>query len=480
MDSKETLIHKLPLTGCLICLLMSIAYVSAYLYDKPIYKNLYTYHAQHLLALETPIYEDFYSKRLVIEQQGSATKLSQFRAAIKNQSHAELSQFILSDRSFRPYLAEKSRVIFSPDEAEKWRTHSAMINTQQNQLSLYRFALLPEYFSEHPSSFKLLSYVFVDQSVLNFSLNLAILLALFILMETKTRRSRLWGCLLSVCVLHGISYLLFADSQTAPLSGPLVWVCFLSSLTMAWYVRYCRHSSDKRLCLYVAGGLLVFIAKLCLDLYFSFIQPAQIVGLILAMASGIVLGWPCFSLLAKEPVRQEQPAPEDHPQLSDEQRQQFKEALAALTRFNFSYAREQLRAIDESALDYPALLESRYQLEKLKPEDGYFYPLAEARIRFYVQTDNYTELLNIFHDIQFYVGTRQNIKTNMCPDCFLQMMIVFIQRNNIEKAEQAFMFLELNENKAIVKDACQLLIDHFKRTRIPSKAAHYKALHESI
>ena len=56
------------------------------------------------------------------------------------------------------------------------------------------------------------------------------------------------------------------------------------------------------------------------------------------------------------------------------------------------------------------------------------------------------------------------------------MLVIFNEFGNIEKAEQAFMFLELSGNSEVVKEACKLLIEAFKKRKDTHKKQQYQAL----
>jgi hypothetical protein len=170
---------------------------------------------------------------------------------------------------------------------------------------------------------------------------------------------------------------------------------------------------------------------------------------------------------------------EDLDVLTKESRQNYAEALSGLSRFNFRYARQVLRPLRETCPKSLQILENSYHLEKLCPDEADFWLLAENRIEYCLVNQNYSEMLSVFQDIQKVAPSRELAGKNISPDHYLKMLVVFLNHNDIEKAEHAFMFLELAAKPVLVKEACKLLIDAFSKKQNSKKMAHYQALFES-
>lgn len=480
MDVKETL-AKLPLSGSLFGIVLAVVFFLCHSHDQKIRAFLYDYHGKHLLEIEAPIYDDFYSKRLAIEQVGSQSKLEQFRAARKHKKARTVSQFILLDRSFRPYIDENSPLFFTTKETENWQYHSKTVTRLLTDLSTYQFGLIPEHFDASPQFSRLLSYLFVDTDWLNLASNIILILCLFVLLEARIQRRRLWAALFLLSIVHGSLYLLFADALTSPLIGSNILVYFLSGLTLSLYLQQFMLSRKPVYLYFILATMLLWLLKAGLDAYYGFVSSAQLMGLILASLAGGLFGWPGSHLLTRQDLKNQQ-AVSDTPlnALSADLRAQYHEALTALTRFNFTYARSKLRQLITIAPTDTQLLDSSYHLEKLHPDEGFFWPLLEARIEIAVKTQNYPDLLAIFKDIQLGTGTPLAASRCIGAHYYLQMLIIFLRHNNLKQAEQAFMFLELSGDKQIVKDACQLLIEHLASKKLAAKQLDYQARYDRL
>ena len=86
----------------------------------------------------------------------------------------------------------------------------------------------------------------------------------------------------------------------------------------------------------------------------------------------------------------------------------------------------------------------------------------------------------LFQDIQKNAASKQRAKKSLEPEYYHKMMMVFVKNDDLNKAEQAFLFLELAGQKEIIKDACQLLIQEFKSRRISAKQQQYQMLFERL
>lgn len=480
MDAKETL-ARLPLTGSLFAILLGITFVLCRLHDQPIQTAVSAYHSQHLLKTEAPIYEDFYSKRLAIERLGSADRLAQFKSAQKNKLDSLISEFILSDRSFQPYLNEKSHLFFSAKEVDQWRNQRQHLEQLLLRLSSYQFALIPEQFKAAPEFSRLFSNLFMETEILNLFSNILCLMILFVLLEAYLIRRRFWAVLFCLGLTHASLYLLFADSLSAPLSGANVVIYFMFGLALTRYLRaYFRSRTAIRLCLSSLISIL-FIVKALLDIYYQFIFPAQSAGILLAAFTGVILAFMDFIWRPKpQAVDMNITKAETVTDLPADLRRVYQEALTALTRFNFAYARSSLAQLHTQVPESVQLLESRYHLEKLHPGEGHFWPLLKARLEQAIKYKDYSLLCKLFFDMQKNVDIEQESKNLLSPTAYLKIMHIFLEHHNLEKAEQSFNLLKTIADKSTVKQACQLLIEHFARKKLLAKQANYQALYDNL
>lgn len=471
MDPQKTFVNRLPYSGAIFCLIVVAMFLLCRSHDQQVWHKLKQVHAQHLLIIEAPIYEDFYKKRLAIEQQGSEALFAEFQSAIKLKNFSTISRIILSDRSFRPFLIENNTLFLSKQEAEVWRTHSQKVTQLLTRLCQYQLALIPEHFGAEPQAAKLLSYLFAESSLINLLSNLLLLMLWCTLLEPRTNRLRFWLSLSGVSLIHGCLYLLIADSLSKPLSGFNVVIYFAGCVCLGHYLN--NHLYDKKnlslFILIVSAALL--IAKTIVDIITGTLNNEQIAGTILFAGIGTWLGWRHHPFIWRRVAS----SPSITNALSENVRQKYTEALTALTRFNFSYARSRLRPLTELLPGATQIMNSAYHAEKLHPEDPHFKTLAENRISTCTAEQNYPEMLTIYKDIQKYAGNKQAASQCISADHYLQMLALFLIHNNTDKAEQVFILLALAGETSIIKNACLLLIKHFEKYQLSAKQKHYQA-----
>lgn len=481
MDSKNTLISKLsifqrlPIFGIVFVLIASAAFYLCRTQNEQAWHSINDYYSEHLLQQEKLIYQDFYYKRLAIEQKGTEAQLALIKQAISDQDHKTLSQIILSDRSFRTYLAQKAPIYFSNSKKEQWLNYNQALTTHLHTLSEYQFAIIPELFIASPAIANLFTYIFVDTQLINFLSNIFLFLLLSVVAERFIKKSLFLMMLMAASVAFSGLYLFTADSFTPPLMGLNGTIYLMGLIILSISLKIHSQRGHRRSKLYLLIGLLILSSKLTLDFYLAIFNHDFLISLTGLSISGLVASW-LYPHLFYPQTRASNSNTIRSDFLPKHGRQKYSEALLGLSRFNFDYSRTLLRRLRK---DYPNslhILESNYHLEKLQPEADNFWALAQTRIEHCLTEQNYTGMLSIFQDIQKAAPNKQTAGKHISPDHYLKILVVFVHHGNIEKAEHAFMFLELAGEQTLVKDACKLLIETFSKKQDHKKQEHYRAL----
>jgi hypothetical protein len=480
MDSKETLIkapffQALPIFGLIFVLIASAAFFLCRTQSEQAWQIIHNYYKAHLLEQEKQLYQDFYYKRLAIEQKGTESQLETIQRAIKRQDHQTLSQIILTDRHFRIFLSQKVPIYFSAPKTEKWLVHNKILNNHLQTLPEYQFAIIPELFIAAPSIANLLVYIFIDTQLINFLSNILLFLLLSALIERFIKKGRFFIYIMASNLVFSCFYLFIANSFSPPLMALNSTIYLMALITLSIFLKSHFQKKHIHAKLYLFLGLFIISSKLVLDIYLTIFNHDFLICLTVIGACSFSIAWfypQLFYLKTQIPVLQN-----NHIKgLSKHGRQKYSEALLGLSRFNFDYSRELLRKLRKDYPDSLQILESNYHLEKLQPENNHFWPLAQSRIEYCLESQNYKNMLSIFQDIQKAAPNRQLASKHISPDHYLKMLVVFLHHGDIEKAEHAFMFLELAGDPSLVKEACKLLIDIFSKKRNLKKQEHYQAL----
>lgn len=476
MDSKKTLTLRFPLFGIIFMLIASAAFYYCRTQDSAMWFEIDNYYSHFLLKQEKPLYLDFYQKRLSIEQQGSAEHLETIKSAIDEKNNAELTKLVLSDRGFRDFLKQKVPIYFSEKQKEYWQTHNLVISAYLNQLPTYRFAIIPEIFTTAPEITVLFTHIYIEKDLINFISNIVILFLLFWLAESYLNRALVIGVTFSTILLNALIYLVIANSLSPPLQGlnTLLYVvvaCLISFIMHQYYF-----ISVKKPVYYCLIAVFIICSKIALDVYQGIFHKEILIALLLLSPIAFISAWFCpdfFKQTNTKAIR----AIKDP--MSPSLRKDYTEALSALSRFNFKYARQQLRSLSEKYPESDLVTESSYHLEKLVSDEAFFWSLAQKRVDKSLIRENYPDMLSTFQDIQKAAPSRNLAGKNLTPDHYLKMLVVFLKQGDIEKAEHAFMFLELSGDRTLVNEACKLLIEIFSKRHNLKKQQHYQALYDS-
>ena len=489
MDTKETLIKEssttnrlltfsqFPILGLILALITCVVFYLSHSHDQKVWQQLFIYHSNHLLKTEAPLYEDFYNKRLSIEKVGSEKELASIQEAIKSKHKEQLSAFILSDRSFRIFLEKKAPIYFSPNERTYWLTHNKIVAQTLESLYAYQLGLIPERFITSPKIANLLSYIFIDEQIINVLSNLILLLLLCIIIERYVKRAYLAGFIISFSLVYASLYLSIADSFSKPLFGLNGLIYILSALITSIFIQTYFKTRFHRKKLYLIIGTLLICLKIACDVFFQTMSVAGLYALLPLCILGLIFASILYQFACRNigvtTVQTTLPA------LSESTRADYEEALKGLSRFNFKYARQKLRLLIEEEPSSQRIMESSYHLEKLSPEDSIFGQLAQSRIDDALIRQDYLTVRSIFQDIQRSAPTRNAAKKHISADYYLKMLVLFLQHNDFEKAEHVFMFLELAGQKILVQEACKLLIESFTDKQLLKKKTHYQALYQN-
>lgn len=481
MDSEKTLIHRVPYIAISLTLIASVIFYFTRDHDAEVWQKIDSFYVDHLLQIEQPLFLDFYQKRLNIEQTGSAARLSYLSALAAEKQTTTLSREIISDRGFGAYLDQKAPLYFSDKQFQRWRQDKNTLKSYLSQLSTSRFAIIPESFRSNPTFASLFSYPFIDIQRLNLVSNLFLFLLLCSFAEQRLNRITLSQFLAASVVVHASLYLCIANILTPPLYGLNMQVYVLFSLFFTTFIRlnfpFTRtdFSSNKLFYSSFIVICLLMIGKIVLDTFSGMFNAIFLVCLA-GLCSGIsIISW---FIATRSQLKQKPPEPHtaQPASLQAELRKPYSEALNAVSKFNFNYARQQLRLLLKEAPQSTQIVESSYHLEKLVPEDPAFWQLAKTRIEASLISNNYADMLAIFQDIQTAAPSKSRATEHISPEHYLKMLVLFVKQSHLEKAEHAFMFLELNGKAALVQEACRLLIEAFAKKHNVKKQQHYQAL----
>jgi len=470
---------RIPLLSLLLIIALVASFISFETQDATTLQKVTNQYKQHgLLQLEKPIYVEFIERRFNIEQIGTADYLRLMQDAAQEKNPDTFISLLLNDRFFYPYLLNEGRLFFSEPEFKSWRVkREEQVNPLVRQLSELRFALSSERYSI--STF--ISYVFVESSRLWLMVNLIILLVCGVFIEPKIGRSKVLLLFLGGAFSTASIYLLVLTEFSFILQGASGALCALMGASLSQIFLSYRETYSLKLnfALFVLFASIVGL-YLSAQLYFG---KSDVNGL-MAYFMSLVTGGGFYIILRRltlsERLTQIALATESNSQTDRQFRSEFAGVMNTISAFDFDSAREKLKLMSEHYPDSADVKVQRYHLEKLHSGEGVYWECVRDLVNYSVVKKDYARMKFIFADIQKNAPSKQRAKNSLEPEFYHKMMMVFVKFDDLNKAEQAFLFLELAGQKDIIRDACQLLIQEFKSRGVSVKQQQYQMLFERI
>jgi|GEM_PF-2559035 len=467
----------------ILSLLLSIIFVTCFVLSEKqdastLQQAIEQYQQQNLLKLEQSIYIEFVERRFNIERIGSEEYLERLHRAAQDKNPDHFITMLLKDRFFYPYLFAEGRLFMSAADFNRWKAQrEELINPTIGQLNEFHFALS----LEHKGISNFISYLFIESSRLWLALNILILLVCCGFLELQLGRGKILLLFFSSAFVCGIFYLLVSSKLSSAmqgLSGPL---CAMMAACIVH--TYYSHHDGLKLILSIALGLFYTSMIGCYLGALWFWERIDLSGLSV-FALMLVFGGGFYAVLrrleALMNLPKSEPSAGGHNSVDRDLRAELALVMEAISIFNFAKAREQLKLMSEHYPDSPAVMEQRYHIEKLYPDEEDYWACVRDLVNYAIAHNDYTRMTFVFEDIQKNAPTKQRAKRSLEPEYYHKMMAVFVAHNDLNKAEKAFLFLELAGKKDIIKDACQLLIHEFKAREIRVKQQQYQMLFEGI
>jgi len=472
---------------CVVSACGALALISIFLLcdsvDQPLHDALLNeYQNTGLLELERPLYLEYLERRYNIDRQGSPGYIKQVRHWIDAENDQALILAIIRDAGFYEYLLTEGRLFLAPSVHQNWydQRQQRVIPLEDNLLT-DKLSLKPD----GNSVADLVTYSFVHQQWLGLVLSLLVMMVLGPFTEARVGRLGALQLGLVSAILLGLLYRLASDHSAPLLSGSGNFLVAWFALGLSDCARNIRSRKTLKTrlsgpLLIAAGIILLFGTKLLLESGFLEL-PLQLVwlqsGALVAMTA--VFFWTGLNLGSKSDEHDQQ-SNGDGKQKDWEYRVALAEALDAVSQMEFGLARGKLlKMLQQYPTDSEVLIHL-YYLEKLNPDTDAYWACVVELIQFGVRFSDYPLMRMLFCDIQKNAASKALARERLKPEHYHKMMTVFVEHDDMEKAEQSFLFLELAGQSNIIKDACLLLKQEFRNRRNTDKEHQYQMLMERL
>ncbi len=457
------------------CIVLGLATWAVHYQDQaPQKKLLDTYMNSPLFSAEKVMYIDYRQRLVSIYQRGYQDDVESLRR-LRQEDPTRFARVILNDRSFYPYVKARGRLYFEPKSYQDW------LLLRQELSSDYQQALLAPRLSLTPESFgpvQLLSYPFAEQSLARLMTEIMLLMGAMVVVIYLLGAGRCASVALLGIAVGGGSYGVLAGLHEPALQG---WSMALLALLGASGAHAARELSGqqegavrKRGIYGLAASVLVIVLVLSLHVLLWQEPLAFVVaGLMAVLTGGVVRIWLGVPVPAEDAEHADKAKAWQY-------RVDLARAMESIAQLRFEEARRQLKAMVRRHPEEIEVIRHLYLVEKLWPQEETYWACAQELIHFAVRHNHYDLALMLFQDIQQHAATKELARQRLAPEFYHKMMMIFVHHNDLNRAEQSFLFLELAGHSEIIKDACLLLKEEFKQRRDAGKMQQYELLMQQL
>ncbi len=424
------------------------------------------FYQQHLLSVEWPLYPTH------LLQSKQTKTLEKLKDAYERNDTIILTSQLGFDRQFSNSISSGGKDYLAPEVFSQWQQDRQHFNQERDQLRSVVLGLDPQRF--RPITY--LTYAFLD----NNSFHVLASAILLLLVGMAVEWSMGSGALLSAWLIGSLSAgIVFSFTHThgvSPLLGSLGAISGVLGLAFMHF----RHRDSLTVTgtpIQLQGWIFlgVFVPLATVNLLDSQFDIGQVIGLIVAFISGIVVSigyqqW--FSQSAEvEPenpliIHDEMPADELY-------RHGLHSALQKISLMQFTAAERQLRELAEKYPQDKRILEHCYHLLKFKPAEFEFEELACGLFALANQPAANHLALNIYNDYKRRSKTFVALDTDTC----LQLAMRFARIQAFKEAEETFKRgMESKRPSTHLKKAAMALSQAFAAQQQTKRAEYYQRI----
>lgn len=427
------------------------------------------YQNERLLPLE---YQNYLSH---LYQNQRVAEAERVEALYKSKAYQGVIQSILYDKSFTVELSQTDETFWGEDVYYRWRESRQEVNHLMEQVSPFKLGLIPA--ESRPITF--LTYQFMHADVLHIVGNLIVLVLVGVAVEAAIGSFNFLLCYLVCGVVAGGVFTLFNWNSYVPLVGASGAISGVMGMYASLYgMRKIRffYSLVFYFGYFTAPALVILPIWLAWEVV-SAIWGQTTTTAYWAHAGGLFTGGVGMLLLRSKLIQVEESYLDSKP--SDEQR--FRSGLDNLykiiSQFQFEAARRKLDEMEAQFGERLALLEIRYNLEKLEPESPRFHEITHN-----ILSNPTTDIprLHLLHEIyRDYVHLQAEHEFE--DEILIRLMLGFCQ---IEQWETLQGMIKQAQDRQIkhpmLVKILNLLAEGIQRQGQKNLSRQYKALAESL
>ncbi|MFL1407418.1 rhomboid family intramembrane serine protease [Marinobacter sp. M1N3S26] len=459
----------------LSCVLVFVFYQSK---DPELFGEAVTQYVQaDLDRLEAPIYEDYLERKISFEGQNELQDLLDWLRYLEEEGdRGTLSSMILSDPFFYDYLQDNRAILMATLDRAHWQSERDRIEEQYlSRMSARESGLVPS----DLNAYSLVTYQFLHGGWGHLIGNMVVLFLLGFTVERALGAGRYLLAYLFSGAVAGLTYAAFhwgepvtlvgASGSIAGLMGMYVVFFGLKKIRFFYYLGFYFNY-------FRAPALVLLPVWLIKELYFFWSDTGDGVAY-MAHAGGLAAGAGLILLMGKGWFQARESFYEPEPEEQDEAfTREYAKAMEALSRMDFTLARQRFESLWQAHPDRPVLLEHLYHLDKLRPAQPAYRERAVALMNQYLRLQQPENLLATWQE---YLELAESTQP-LAPEEHNRVLFAALRGDDLRLAEKAFAKVKASGSADMVREAGRLLAEEFSKRQMEPKANEYRMLLKTL
>lgn len=427
-----------------------------------------------LAQLEAPVYLEYLERGIRLKQDDRVELASDVASAIEQRDAEWLAYVILLDPGFYKMLVDEGSLFWHSDTYNDWKEiRSDIVDRYINNISSRRLGLIPADIQLSD----LVGYQFLHGGIGHLLGNMIFLFLLGFTVERALGKSKYLIAYLLCGVLSGLFFAMFDGESLVPLVGASGSISGLMGMYVAIFglqkIRF-FYFLGVYFNYFTAPALAILPVWIGKEVYDYWLGEASRVAY-MAHAGGLIAGAGMVWLLGKSwlQIKEEFYEPDETEQ-DDAFRKSYAQALSLVAQMEFSQAKSRFAALYKQYPDNIGMLEHLYSLEKLDHKGDGYHLHAKQLIEASLKKNLFQLMLDTYKDYLKRVGAESQL------DVVYHNKVLYacLRHDDVKEAERAFENLKKHPDISdeVLKEACQVLVQEFKKRQQTMKVNQYQTV----
>ncbi|MFD2231880.1 rhomboid family intramembrane serine protease [Alkalimarinus sediminis] len=432
------------------------------------------YLAADLPELEAPVYLDYLERGIRLKKDDRMELATAVADAIEKKEAEWLAYVILLDSGFYVMLVEEGTLFWQNDTYAEWKqVRSTIVENYIDNISARRLGLIP---AEIQLS-DLIGYQFLHGGIGHLLGNMVFLFLLGFTVERALGKSKYLIAYLLCGVLSGLFFAAFDSESLVPLVGASGSISGLMGMYVAIFglqkIRF-FYFLGVYFNYFTAPALAILPVWVGKEIYDYWLGEASRIAY-MAHAGGLIAGAGMVWLLGKSwlQINEEFYEPDETEQ-DEAFRKHYSKALSLVSQMEFKKAKVKFAALYKEYPDNIGMLEHLYHLEKLDHTDECYHQHTKQLIDAALKKNVFSLMLETYKD---YL---KRVDSESCLDVVYHNKVLYacLRNDSIKDAERAFDNLKKHPDISpdVLREACQVLIQEFKKRQQTMKINQYQTV----